>query len=171
MSRRTPFLPVRGFARGWTALRARSSFPWLLATFTPQSTCHGPRSGFTLALWCSGGLTACPGAKSTRNDPWPEEKKMPMCKKNTFIQGKIYDAVGVTFCFFMWSSTAVHAHKLARAGEGGGYACDVQTTEGNQIVRWTRCPRPIARDFSVNINYTWWEYQFIYSTFHDARLC
>ena len=76
--------PVRGFAWAWMALRARNASPWLLANvrdFEPQSTCHGPRPGPTLAPWCSGGLLVCPGAESTKNDPGPEEKKMPMCKK------------------------------------------------------------------------------------------
>ena len=55
----------------------------VFATLNPQSTCHVPRPGPTLAPWCSGGLPACPGAESTRKDPRPQEKKMPMCKQNT----------------------------------------------------------------------------------------
>ena len=51
------------------ALRARNASLWLLATLNPQSTCHGPLPGSTLASWCSGGLPACPGAESTRKDP------------------------------------------------------------------------------------------------------
>ena len=39
MSRRTFFLPVRGFAWAWMALRARNYFPWGLATLNPPSTC------------------------------------------------------------------------------------------------------------------------------------
>ena len=62
-------------------LRARNASAWLLATLNAQSTCHGPRPGPTLAPWCSGGLPACPGAESTRKDPRPEEKKVPMGKK------------------------------------------------------------------------------------------
>ena len=53
----------------------------VLATLNPQSTCHGPRPGPTLAPWCTGGLLACPGAENTRKDPRPDEKKMPMCIK------------------------------------------------------------------------------------------
>ena len=63
------------------ALRARKASPCLLSTLNPQSTCHGPRPGPTLAPHCSGGLPAFPGAESTRKDPRPEEKEMPMCKK------------------------------------------------------------------------------------------
>ena len=62
-------------------LRARNDSPFLLSTLNPQSTCHGPRPGATLAPGCSGGLPVCPGADSTRNDRGPEEEKMPMCKK------------------------------------------------------------------------------------------
>ena len=57
----------------------------IFATLNPQSTCHGPRPGPTLAPWCSGGLPACSGAESTRKDPRPEEKKMSMCKRKTHL--------------------------------------------------------------------------------------
>ena len=46
--------PFRGFACARMALRARKASSRLLATLDPQSTCHGPRSGPTLAPWCSG---------------------------------------------------------------------------------------------------------------------
>ena len=80
---------VRGFAWAWMALRARSASRWLLAALNPQRTCHGPRPGSTLAPWCSGGLPACPGAEGTRKDPRPEDKKMPMCIKSTFLHSNI----------------------------------------------------------------------------------
>ena len=72
------------------ALSARNASPWGLATLPPQSTCHRRRPGPTLAPWCPGGLPACHGAESTRKDPRPEEKDMPMCQKNTFIHRNIY---------------------------------------------------------------------------------
>ena len=67
------------------ALRARNASPWLLATLSPQSTCHGPRPGPTLSPWCSGGLPACYGAESTRKFPRPEEKKNADVQKKTHL--------------------------------------------------------------------------------------
>ena len=67
-------------APGWLyvlGMPPRGYLPFL-ATLSPQSTCHGPRRGPTLAPWCAGRLPACPGAKNTRKDPRQEEKKMPM---------------------------------------------------------------------------------------------
>ena len=65
--------------------------PVVTCDFEPPD--HVPRTSarahtcnvVTLVPWCSGGLPACLRAESTRKDPRPEEKKMPMCKKNTFI--------------------------------------------------------------------------------------
>ena len=61
----------------------------IFATLKPQSTCHGPRPGPTLAPWCSSGLPAFPGAESTRKDTRPEEKKCRWSKVNTFVHGNI----------------------------------------------------------------------------------
>ena len=75
------------FLTMWVCMRLGGSSwsPWLLASFSatlnPQSTCHGPRPGPTLAPWSTGGLPACRGAESTRNDPRSGEKKMLVCKK------------------------------------------------------------------------------------------
>ena len=70
---------------GWLYVLGMPSRGYLpiFTTLNPHSTCHGPRLGPTLAPWCSGGLPACPSAESTRKDPRPGEKKMPMCKKHT----------------------------------------------------------------------------------------
>ena len=48
---------------------------------------HVPRTSARAKLAPSGprGLPACHGAESTRKDPRPEEKNMPKCQKNTFI--------------------------------------------------------------------------------------
>ena len=86
MSRRTFVQHVRGFAWAWMALRARNASPWLRVTLNPESTCHGPRPGPTLAPRCSGGLPECPGAESTRKDPRLEEKHSRCAKKDTFIR-------------------------------------------------------------------------------------
>ena len=67
----------------------------------PQSTCHGPRPGPTLAPWCSVGLPAFPGAESARKDPRPEEKKMPMCNKKhiyTKIRSNIEYVLSFLWC-------------------------------------------------------------------------
>ena len=79
------YVGLHGFAWVWMALRARNASPWLVATLNPQSTCHGPRPGRTLAPWCSCGLPACPGAESTRKTRGRNKKKCLCAKKNTFI--------------------------------------------------------------------------------------
>lgn len=46
---------------------------------------HAPRSlvGAQACAQCTRGLPACPGAKSTRKDPWPKEKHVNARKKCT----------------------------------------------------------------------------------------
>ena len=59
----------------------------------PERTCHFqppehvPRTsaGAQTCVLGPGGLTVCHGAESTRNDPRPEEIKMPKGEKNIFI--------------------------------------------------------------------------------------
>ena len=59
----------------------------------PERTCyfkppeHVPRTsaGAQTCVWGPGGLPVCHGAKSTRKDPRPEDKKMPKGEKNTFM--------------------------------------------------------------------------------------
>ena len=75
------FFQLCGFACAWTSLRARNVSPWFLANFRhfePHE--HVPRTS-ARAPWCTGGVPECPGAGSTRKDPRPEEKKIPLCKK------------------------------------------------------------------------------------------
>ena len=69
----------------WVCMRLDGSacsecLPVVTFDFDPPE--HGPRPGPRLALWCSGGLPACPGAESTSRDPRPEEKK-GRCAKET----------------------------------------------------------------------------------------
>ena len=76
-------------ASGWLCVLGMPPCGYLpvFATVNPQSTCHGPRPGPTLAPSCTGGLPACPGAESTRKDPRRQEKKKSMCKKtHLYIQ-------------------------------------------------------------------------------------
>ena len=61
------------------------SLPKRTRHFEPPE--HVPRTS-ARAQTCvrgPGGLLACHGAVSTRKDPRPEEKEMPMGQKNTFI--------------------------------------------------------------------------------------
>ena len=86
VSRRTFFnLYVILHGPGWLyvlGMAPRAHLP-IFATLNPQSTCHGPRPGSTLAPSCPGGLPACPGAESTRKDPRRQDKKNADVKKST----------------------------------------------------------------------------------------
>ena len=57
----------------------------LFAKLKPQSTCHGPRPGPTLAPQCSRGPPACPATESTRKDPRAEEHKHADVQKVNFV--------------------------------------------------------------------------------------
>ena len=64
----------------------------------PERTCHFeppehvPRTSSRAQTYVRGpgGLPACHGAESTRNDPRPEEKKMPKGKKHMYTYIYIY---------------------------------------------------------------------------------
>ena len=64
----------------------------------PERTCHFqppehvPRTsaGAQTCVLGPGGLHVCRGAENTRNDPRPEEKKMPKGDKNTFLYIYVY---------------------------------------------------------------------------------
>ena len=90
------------------------------ATLNPQSTCHGPGPGPTLAPWCSGGLPACPATESTRKDPRPEEKKSADEQK----KNNLHTHSNTTFPLGMWrleipgvSQVAKGQHRRSHAHE------------------------------------------------------
>ena len=60
-----------------------------VATLTPQSTCHGPRPGPTLAPQCSRGPPACPATESTRKNTRAGEQKFPCAKPPHLLRRNI----------------------------------------------------------------------------------
>ena len=86
MTRRTFFLK---FSCTWVCMGLGGStcskcFPVVTCDFEPQSTCHGPRRGPTLAPWCFGRLSACHGAENTRKDPRRKRKNADVPKKHIY---------------------------------------------------------------------------------------
>ena len=73
---------VRGFAWAWTVLRARNPSPRGLATLTPQSTCHGPRSGPKLARGVRAGSLS---ATETRVREKNRGRKRKKCRSAKYI--------------------------------------------------------------------------------------
>ena len=56
----------------------------VFANLNPQSTCHGPKPGPTLAPQCSHGSRACPASKNTRRTRGQKSKKC-RCARNVYL--------------------------------------------------------------------------------------
>ena len=87
MRRRTFFKPVNnvlstcGFAWVWIALRARNPSPSGRATFHPQSTRHGPRSGPKLACGIRAGSLRATESRARGKTPGRNRKKCVRVKR------------------------------------------------------------------------------------------
>ena len=86
----------------------------VFATLNPQSTCHGPRPGPTLAPWCSGGPPACPAAESTSKEPRPQEKKNVGVQKKTHV----YSSIHTRSCCLLLCGPEKQKTKRQKPGRG-----------------------------------------------------
>ena len=84
---------------GWLWVVGNRSRVYLavFATSNPQSTCHGPRPGPTLAPQCSRGLLRAPQPRAREQTRGRKSKKCRRAKKVNFVHGNTRLPFGTWF--------------------------------------------------------------------------